>query len=52
VTTIPRWRGWAIRPFDLWPRMALWGLEPVLAYGRLQQRRYARKVRRGTWPPG
>jgi NAD(P)-dependent dehydrogenase (short-subunit alcohol dehydrogenase family) len=52
VVTIPRWRGWAIRPFDLWPRVALWGLGPVLAYGRLQQRRYARKVRRGTWPTG
>jgi NAD(P)-dependent dehydrogenase (short-subunit alcohol dehydrogenase family) len=51
VTTIPRWRGALMRVFDGWPRLAIRGIGPVIASGRLQQRRLARKVQRGTWPP-
>lgn len=51
VTVIPWWRGPMIRAFDRWPRLAVAGSPAVLAYGRLQQRLYARKVRRGRWPP-
>ena len=51
VIVIPRWRGPMIRSFDRWPRLAVWGARPVLALGRLQQRMFARRVRRGSWPP-
>ncbi len=50
VLTIPRWRGAFVRTFDRWPSLAVRGVGPVLAYGRLQQRRLARKVRAGRWP--
>jgi NAD(P)-dependent dehydrogenase (short-subunit alcohol dehydrogenase family) len=51
VTAIPRWRGTVMRSFDRWPRLLLAGIKPALAYGRLQQRLYKRKVKRGKWPP-
>ncbi len=51
VVVIPRWRGPMIRLFDRYPRVAVAGVKPVLAYGRLQQRRYRRRVRKGRWPP-
>ncbi len=51
VLTIPRWRGALVRSFDRWPRFALAGTGAVLAYGRLQQRLYRRKVAAGRWPP-
>jgi NAD(P)-dependent dehydrogenase (short-subunit alcohol dehydrogenase family) len=51
VVVIPRWRGPVVRLFDRFPRLAVAGVGPVLAYGRLQQRLYKRKVRRGRWPP-
>jgi NAD(P)-dependent dehydrogenase (short-subunit alcohol dehydrogenase family) len=51
VLTIPRWRGAVVRLFDVAPRLALSGVGPVLAYGRLQQRLFKRRVARGRWPP-
>lgn len=51
VVTIPRWRGSFVRIADRWPTFAIRSLAPVLAYGRLQQRRFARKVAAGRWPP-
>jgi NAD(P)-dependent dehydrogenase (short-subunit alcohol dehydrogenase family) len=51
VLAIPRWRGAFLRTGNLWPRFAL-GLTPaMLAGGRLQQRRFKRKVAAGRWPP-
>ncbi len=44
LLVIPRWRGVLLRAFDLWPRLALRGARPALAYGRLQQRRLRRKA--------
>jgi short-subunit dehydrogenase len=51
VLTIPRWRGALMRTADRWPRLALAGVRPLLAYGRVQQRRFKRKVQDGRWPP-
>jgi NAD(P)-dependent dehydrogenase (short-subunit alcohol dehydrogenase family) len=51
VLTIPRWRGAFMRAGDLWPRVALALTPSVLASGRLQQRRFKRKVAAGRWPP-
>ncbi|MBV9311394.1 MAG: SDR family oxidoreductase [Solirubrobacterales bacterium] len=51
VLVVPRWRGPVIRSFDRWPRLAVLGARPVLALGRLQQRIFALRVRRGNWPP-
>ncbi len=51
VVTVPRWRGAMVRAFDAWPRLALHGVGPVIAYGRLQQRRFKRKLESGRWPP-
>ena len=51
VLTIPRWRGALMRTADRWPRVALAGVRPLLAYGRVQQRRFKRKVQDGRWPP-
>ncbi len=50
VVTIPRWRGAFVRTVDRWPTLAIHGAGPILAYGRLQQRRLARKVQAGRWP--
>jgi len=51
VVVVPRWRGPLIRMFDHYPRLAIAGVRPVLAYGRVQQRLYRRRVRKGRWPP-
>jgi NADP-dependent 3-hydroxy acid dehydrogenase YdfG len=51
VLTIPRWRGAFVRVVDRWPVLAVRGVKPILAYGRFQQRRVARKVQAGRWPP-
>jgi len=45
------WRGALARTFDRWPRLALRAAAPVLAYGRVQQRAFKRKVDAGRWPP-
>jgi NAD(P)-dependent dehydrogenase (short-subunit alcohol dehydrogenase family) len=52
VLTIPRWRGAFLRLGDTYPRFALAITPAVLASGRLQQRRFKRKVAAGRWPPG
>jgi hypothetical protein len=52
VLTIPRWRGAFLRLGDTYPRLALAITPAVLASGRLQQRRFKRKVTAGLWPPG
>jgi NAD(P)-dependent dehydrogenase (short-subunit alcohol dehydrogenase family) len=51
VLTIPRWRGAFLRMGDAWPRFALAMTPAVLASGRLQQRRFKRRVAAGKWPP-
>lgn len=51
VTTMPRHRGVLARVMDLSPRLAVWSLRPVLAQGRLKQRRVKRRVGAGKWPP-
>jgi NAD(P)-dependent dehydrogenase (short-subunit alcohol dehydrogenase family) len=51
VLAIPRWRGAFLRAGNLWPRFALAITPTVLASGRLQQRRFKRKVAAGRWPP-
>src|SRR4051812_4174439 len=51
VTAIPRYRGAFLRVLDAFPRLLLKGAGPVLAQGRLKQRRTKRKVRSGRWPP-
>jgi NAD(P)-dependent dehydrogenase (short-subunit alcohol dehydrogenase family) len=50
VLTVPRWRGAFVRIVDRWPSLAVRGVGPILAYGRLQQRRLARKIQAGRWP--
>jgi NAD(P)-dependent dehydrogenase (short-subunit alcohol dehydrogenase family) len=51
VLAIPRWRGAFLRTGNLWPRFMLAITPSVLASGRLQQRRFKRKVAAGKWPP-
>jgi NAD(P)-dependent dehydrogenase (short-subunit alcohol dehydrogenase family) len=51
VLAIPRWRGAFLRSGNLWPRFALAITPAMLAGGRLQQRRFKRKVEAGRWPP-
>jgi NAD(P)-dependent dehydrogenase (short-subunit alcohol dehydrogenase family) len=51
VLAIPRWRGTFLRSGNLFPRFALKMTRGVLATGRLQQRRFKRKVAAGRWPP-
>jgi NAD(P)-dependent dehydrogenase (short-subunit alcohol dehydrogenase family) len=51
VLTIPRWRGAFVRLIDMYPRLGLAIIAPVLASGRFQQRRFKRKVAAGRWPP-
>jgi NADP-dependent 3-hydroxy acid dehydrogenase YdfG len=51
VTVIPRFRGPLLRVLDAFPRLLVAGAGPLLAAGRLKQRRYKRKVQRGRWPP-
>lgn len=51
VLTIPKWRGAMMRSTGAWPKLTLLAMRPVLAYGRLQQRRFKRKVASGRWPP-
>jgi short-subunit dehydrogenase len=51
VMAIPRFRGALLRVLDAFPRLLLAGAGPVLAQGRMKQRRYKRKVQAGRWPP-
>jgi NAD(P)-dependent dehydrogenase (short-subunit alcohol dehydrogenase family) len=51
VTAFPRYRGAVLRVLDAFPRLLVHGAGPVLAQGRMKQRRYQRRVRAGRWPP-
>jgi hypothetical protein len=51
VTAIPRWRGAMARAFDLSPRLAVRSTAVVVRVGRLKQRRLARRIAAGRWPP-
>ncbi|HET8681818.1 MAG TPA: SDR family oxidoreductase [Micromonosporaceae bacterium] len=50
VLAIPRWRGWQVRLLDAFPATAIRLAGLTLAFGRAQQRRYARRVAAGRWP--
>lgn len=51
VTAMPAHRAVVNRVGDLFPRLALRLLGSTVAGGRRKQRRYAKKVAAGTWPP-
>jgi len=44
VVSIPRWRGLQVRVLDTFPRLAAPAAGLILAYGRAQQRRRARRL--------
>jgi len=50
VVAVPVWRGWQVRLLDAFPALSMRLARPVLAYGRAQQRRFAKKVAAGRWP--
>jgi NAD(P)-dependent dehydrogenase (short-subunit alcohol dehydrogenase family) len=52
VTTIPRWRGAAIRLFDSFPSLMTRLIPFMLKDAQRRQRGYKRKVESGRWPPG
>jgi NADP-dependent 3-hydroxy acid dehydrogenase YdfG len=47
---LPRWRGPALRLFDLFPRLALRLLPLVMRDARRRQRRYKKLIESGRWP--
>ncbi|HZN72379.1 MAG TPA: SDR family NAD(P)-dependent oxidoreductase [Micromonosporaceae bacterium] len=49
VVAIPAWRGWQVRFLDAFPSLSMRAAGLVLAYGRAQQRRYARRIAAGRW---
>lgn len=51
VTAIPRRRGALARVIDVFPQLGLRLMGPLLAQGRLKQRRTKRKLQAGKWPP-
>jgi len=51
VTTMPAYRGAVARFGDLFPRVMLRLVPRVHADGRRKQRKIARKIAKGTWPP-
>lgn len=51
VTTIPRHRGVIARFGDAFPRVMLALARPLRASGIAKQRRIARRIERGSWPP-
>lgn len=51
VTTMPAFRGAVARFGDLFPRLTLLLATRVRAGGLANQRRIARKIAKGTWPP-
>lgn len=51
VASMPRYRGAVARSLDLWPRLALRAIGPMLALARVKQGRIKRKVQAGRWPP-
>jgi NAD(P)-dependent dehydrogenase (short-subunit alcohol dehydrogenase family) len=50
ILIIPRWRGPALRFYDLFPRLGLRLLPLVMWDARRRQRRYKRKIEAGKWP--
>lgn len=51
VTTVPKIRGAVARFGDLFPRVMLLLAHRVHADGRRKQRKIARQIAKGTWPP-
>lgn len=47
---VPRWRGPALRVYDLFPRLGLRLLPLVMWDARRRQRRYKKKIEAGKWP--
>jgi NAD(P)-dependent dehydrogenase (short-subunit alcohol dehydrogenase family) len=50
ILIVPRWRGPALRFYDLFPRLALRLLPLVMWDARRKQRAYKRKIEAGLWP--
>jgi hypothetical protein len=52
VLSVPRRRAALARSLALWPRILERSARPLLALGRLRQRRLKRRVEAGGWPAG
>jgi hypothetical protein len=50
ILIVPRWRGPALRFFDLFPSLALRLLPLAMWDARRKQRRYKKKIEAGNWP--
>lgn len=50
ILIVPRWRGPALRIYDLFPRLGLRLLPLVMWDARRRQRRYKRLIESGKWP--
>ena len=50
VLTMPRWRGAALRVFDMFPRLALRLVPAVMADARRRQRRWKKRIEAGSPP--
>ena len=50
VLIVPRWRGPALRIYDLFPRLGLRLLPLVMWDARRRQRRYKKLIESGEWP--
>lgn len=50
VLAVPRWRGWQVRLLDTFPAASVRLAGLILAFGRAQQGRFARRVAAGRWP--
>ena len=50
ILIVPRWRGPALRVYDLFPRLGLRLLPLVMWDARRRQRRYKKLIQAGQWP--
>jgi NAD(P)-dependent dehydrogenase (short-subunit alcohol dehydrogenase family) len=50
ILIVPRWRGPALRIYDIFPRLGLRLLPLVMWGARRRQRRYKRLIESGRWP--
>jgi NAD(P)-dependent dehydrogenase (short-subunit alcohol dehydrogenase family) len=50
ILIVPRWRGPALRVYDLFPRLGLRLLPLVMWDARRRQRRYKKLIQSGRWP--
>jgi NAD(P)-dependent dehydrogenase (short-subunit alcohol dehydrogenase family) len=50
ILIVPRWRGPALRVYDLFPRLGLRLLPAVMWDARRKQRRYKKRIEAGKWP--